>query len=391
MSKVKNNLSSEVIKRLGLEKTDSIVGHELRSARLKQNMTLSGVAKDTCSTSYLCKVEMNRIIPNRLLLEEICEKLSIDPNRIDALIESKENILKCVKAFLHEDYETIDKIYGECENFENYRAKVMGFIKDIAEKDMLKASNFYKELLPQLSIMGEFDLAIFGLFSGIYHFFIGEFDEAEDDLASLDQLPLEDDARTLKELYQFYNDLKRSKKECILSYEKICRKLEAQGDYKLVEKISYYLGIYYAKYQIESGFNDVKNRIGKEEYYNTLNYLYRYYGGFEYIGDYRTKMVSDFVIALINLNVDPDTTREILDYKAGKVELDFDYYYIEYMLLNEKDKSKYIVKYFAPIVETSRDEYLTDFFLKELIRLSEKEGRYRQIFEYHRIVSRYKR
>ena len=76
---MKKNFFIEELNRRG--KTDdnaySLIGTELKRVRMSQSQTLSSVAGDLCSVSYLCKVEKAQLKPNRYMLNEICKKLNV--------------------------------------------------------------------------------------------------------------------------------------------------------------------------------------------------------------------------------------------------------------------------------------------------------------------------
>ena len=49
----------------------NLIGAEIKRRRVSQSQTLSSIAGDVCSVSYLCKVEKNQLKQNRHMLKEI--------------------------------------------------------------------------------------------------------------------------------------------------------------------------------------------------------------------------------------------------------------------------------------------------------------------------------
>lgn len=388
MNKRTKETVNEVSRRISEKTDDNIIGNELRMHRLNQNITLSSLSKDTCSTSYLSKIETNRIVPNKLFLSEICSKLSLDNDNIDALINSKDNVKECIIAFLEGNIEFIKNIVDGNEGLINCRARIVEFIYYIIDNNLTSATKIYNMLSRNIKSMGDFDLAVFCLFAGVYHFNTERFEEAKAELKSLSDLTYDSDILLLRDLYIFYTDLKQSRVDSIIDYNIIYRKLGDLGYYKLMEKISYYLGIYFCKFKLETGFLNVMNKIQNPVYINSLKFLFQYYKKSFGNVDYNKDEVSDFVKALMNVNKNKEYVSNILENRVGKVELDFDYYYIEYLLIDDKKKSDEIIDYFAPIVEVTSDEFLINFFYDELIRYCEMEGRYKRIADFHKIINK---
>ena len=52
------------------------------------------------------------------------------------------------------------------------------------------------------------------------------------------------------------------------------------------------------------------------------------------------------------------------------------------------DTTKYEGKYYYYVVEVTQDEFLIHFFYNELIKYCEIEGRYKRIYEFHKIINK---
>ncbi len=98
---MKKNIFIDEIKRRGKvdENAYSMIGTELKRVRTSQSQTLSSIAGDLCSVSYLCKIEKAQLKPNRYMLNEICKKLHLESPKLDLLFELKNLLLKLVKYY----------------------------------------------------------------------------------------------------------------------------------------------------------------------------------------------------------------------------------------------------------------------------------------------------
>lgn len=387
MKKIESSIVNEINKRIQNEmESESIIGSELKMSRINQSMTLTALSKNTCSPSYLSKIETNKIIPNKYFVSEICEKLSIDPDKISVLYNSRDLLEKMVSAFLFENNSEIQNIYEEVVGLNNYRAVIVCFIKYLFEYKLDEAYDCYAKLIAIIKNMNKFDLAIFGLFSGVLHYYGGSFDEARDDLKCLDKLTVIDNVKILKNLFKFYIDLKQAKMSAILSYELIHKDLIGVGFYKKVEEISYYMGIYYAKYQNNEGFELMYSRIKKPMYLKSLAYLYAFFSGASLEYSFDGSEVNDFVKTIINSKSDIKYAKSLLEKHQNKVELDYDCFLLEYLMLNQDEKSDYISNKISKVFDYCRDDYLATFFLGEIIKIGIKSGRYKQIAAFYRTV-----
>ena len=107
---MKKNIFVDELKRRGKEdiNTYSMIGTELKRARTSQSQTLSSVAGNLCSVSYLCKVEKAQLKPNAYMLNEICKKLHVESPKINLLFELKHLLLKAVKLYYEKKWNELD-------------------------------------------------------------------------------------------------------------------------------------------------------------------------------------------------------------------------------------------------------------------------------------------
>ena len=176
-----NNLQTEIKKRvikkrLGDDKYN-IVGVEIKSRRKKQSITLEALSNDVCSQSYLCKMEMNKIEPNREFLREICSRLEITGDKLDNLLMLKDIIIGVIKALILDDNDFINSAYEEGNGLENYRFSIIRLAYYLANKKIGQAEIVYDELRCVISSMPEFDLAMFSALSALLSYYKADFKE----------------------------------------------------------------------------------------------------------------------------------------------------------------------------------------------------------------------
>ena len=379
MKNIKSQITFEIRKRMNEKKeNENVVGTEIRTARISNERTLVDVSSDICSPSYLYKIESNQIVPNKVFVSELFEKLGVDSKKIDAIYDSIDVVEDCIRGFFLNDYDLVKSYNNKLEGLKNYRVCLLNFIQSIYQKNFSKAFDEHKKLTKALKSMRDYDLMVFGVFSGIFHYYSGYYDAAKEDLLSVSYFKPEGYLALLIDLYLFYLDLILSKIDAVISYEKFYNKALKVGAYNRIEEASYYLGIMLAKYQAKRGFDDILKRINKKKYLNSLKFLYTFYGG-NFQASTDEKDVSDFVKALSNTKKNKKYVLQSLDEHQGLVELDYDYYFLEYLMQEDDAKVDYISETITPVIEVNRDLFLVLFFTKELAKSSLASGKYKQV------------
>lgn len=122
-----------------------MIGHVIRSERLKKNMKQSYLAKGICSPSYLSKIENNTTEPSEEILYLISKKLGIDLNlknkNVDKLLQGKDN-----KQYLNEIYKEIS-----IQRSEKYAKQVF---KELSElKFSFNGNEFYLYCLVYIRVL----------------------------------------------------------------------------------------------------------------------------------------------------------------------------------------------------------------------------------------------
>lgn len=89
----------------------------LKSARIKNNLTLEEVAKGICSVSYLCKVENQQLYPGNEYVKPLLERVDLDYESL-ILKEYSSEFKKAIKSYLYSDFDCISYIYNMVSNEE---------------------------------------------------------------------------------------------------------------------------------------------------------------------------------------------------------------------------------------------------------------------------------
>ena len=129
-----------------LENSYELIGIELKLRRTKLSKTLEYICRNTCSVSYLSKIENAEIKPNPKMLEEICKRLKITKESIDTINNSKKIYDDIFKGLFNNDTKPLLDAYEKVKGLNNYRAKLIMFLYYIYFEDLRNAEKQYKEL-----------------------------------------------------------------------------------------------------------------------------------------------------------------------------------------------------------------------------------------------------
>lgn len=166
----KQKLIDQIMKKYIFEDDPSaIVGTEIRLRRNGLSKTLDAISQDTCSVSYLSKIEKNEIKPNPRLLEEICTRLKLSKENIDIINNSKALYDDIIKAAFNYDINVIKDAYEKIKTLKNYRAKLIEFFFYVFTDEMKLARKIFNELNKLVASMLLNDLIIFAYTEALYH------------------------------------------------------------------------------------------------------------------------------------------------------------------------------------------------------------------------------
>ncbi len=160
------------------EKNYEIIGTEIKTQRLKNNLTQKQTSDMVCSTSYLCKIERNGIIPNKEFVQKLCDKVSISEDELKILYNLSKYIDIMVDSTYYNLDEEIINNYNLIKNFDNYKASIMKLIYYTYFNMLDDAVDINNKLDKLISSMNDKDLVVYAIFCGILYSKIHNFKEA---------------------------------------------------------------------------------------------------------------------------------------------------------------------------------------------------------------------
>lgn len=150
-----------------LEDELKVIACELKCRRVRSGLTLMELADDTCSSSYISKIENMQLRPNLEFLEELFSKLEISSSELDGLIGLDEKVVSLLEAYFDGDYQTIEDIYKETKNYLNYRRDIIELVYYVYKQQYSAAGEMLNKIAPLAKNMPKYDFSVFCLFKGI--------------------------------------------------------------------------------------------------------------------------------------------------------------------------------------------------------------------------------
>ncbi|MBQ9124883.1 MAG: hypothetical protein IJY14_04240 [Acholeplasmatales bacterium] len=388
MEKNIKNLKKELNQRKNKKEiVYDVVGVELKVRRLSLCKTLSAIAEKICSSSYLCKIEKNQITPNRYYLKEICNRLDMTQDKIDTLLNLKMTLAKVIRAYLTGNYSFIKKSYDEGNGLKNYRYKIIELIYYISIKDFYNANKIFMELMLLISNMTDFDLAVFGLFSGILSFYNQDFIDSIKTLRAVNNSFGIIDFDILKIKYTFYSFKCLNSPECISEYNKLKLYLLNNGYYELLEEANYVMALYLLKNKYFYNYSDIFKSIKSDKYRYTLIYLSRYMLAPKLDRSKLVTKANDFCSYLELLHTDRLKGCEVIErMNTSLFDIDFNLLILQYLAQNDDKRIEFIEKIALPILERTSDQFMIDLFLDELNRISTSKAKYKIFSQSYRLL-----
>lgn len=374
---MKNYLSKRIAERL-VRKSEykdryEIIGIEIKYQRIKQNLTQEALAKDICSLSYLCKIETSQIEANDLFLREICKRLDISGDKIEALLDSRNILEKTVAAYLIRDIDKIDESYELVSSFSNYRCQIIGLIHSISHLDIFSANKYHDVLLSLTSNMREFDFIIYSLFSAILQYYNFRFKEAYDVLITLDKFDLSNELYLLKNIYLFLVSYAQNKPETPIYYMNLRLDLVDKGLIKQYDEMRYVICLFYIKNKAYPLLDNEINSLINPYYKNSILVLKDFFdNNISRIlkSDENMSLMANYIKLYV---IDKLQLKQRLD------EIDYKYYIYDFDLLyllslvhkDEDDYYSFLTDVLLPKAGYTDDEYIKAYLLKEIFRISE--------------------
>ncbi len=379
---MKKNIFVEEMIRRGKEdlNTYSLIGTELKRVRTSQSQTLSSVAGDLCSVSYLCKVEKAQLKPNRYMLNEICKRLNLSSPKLNLLFELKDKLSDSVDYFYHKNKEELIKIYEDCKSFDNYRSKLISLIYFIYFYKLEEAQIVVKELVKITNVMSEDELSIFMVFYSYIRYYEDDYEETLDNIKILStNYSLDENLVKIASLLCLFCYVKLNSPMMLLHSQKLLEVFLKTSEYHQAEYVRY-LQIYYMI------SNDMLDSAYKE---------------FDYITNPTYKKTLEFFFSLKNNNVNKNETIEDLRPYAKLIytaiydrksymdiftkmdknlgyDCDFSLNVTNYLLLSDdEERLDELVNIIIPNISQTKNQVEKNYFLNELCHLCIKTGRYK--------------
>ncbi len=362
--KLSESFSKSVSQR-SLKKDDSnkILGSEIRLNRNDLELTLKNLAFQTCSVSYISKVETNSIDARPQYLSEICEKVNISLNDIDKLKEAKNTCYKLIELVYYSRQDEIKEIFEEIKIFKNFRHLIIDLYYYFYAHDYQSFEVNSAKIVKILSTLNDIDFSLYGYICAKYQIELNNAEEATKILEELESYGTEDPRLatlinySLLELYFKSNNIK-----FFSVYDNIMEFSKKTKDVIYVQKTYDLEKMFFIQNklinQLPNIYIDISNEFS--DLYNDFKILSNTITTYKIVFDYITKNIKG----------------ECID--------KHDQIFMEYMALKDKDVYKsveYLLKEALPFVYKENFEFYITFFTYELENFYRVNSTYKRYFE----------
>ncbi len=364
------------------DETFSILGTEIKSQRLKNNMTLKETAENVCSVSYLCKIERNDINPNPFFIEKICDRVSINEEELKTLYNLSSLISNVEKAVYYDDGDEIDKAYLKVKELDNYKARLIKLIYFIYHNKKDEAICINNQLNQLTACMSTADLISFALFCAMVYKKCNELKDATEILKKVIKSPYASEyglgiaMNMLLDIYYVTNSRRFLPIADRTMEFNTTHMNHKRYDYAMFLKAKHYLmnGIY-------DEFSLMIEKFKKSEYAQTIDLLNGAYN-FKTRKPESYKGVSRFYyyIAMFFNN----SKRFYLLDKDYQMLNDYEALYIKYLdLISKDDKDQFpiIMNELLPSALKMNATYLVGRLSELLVKKLCRDARYKQAYE----------
>lgn len=363
-----------------LEEQFTLIGSELKERRLNLSKTLLSVSENLCSVSYLSKIENNKIIPNKMYLKEICNKLDFSEEKIDTLFGLKDSLSIAIKAFISNDKEKLKSIIEKGKDISNCRYKIIRFIYFILNKDYELAKEVSYEIVRLISAIPDYDAKVYAVFYSIFLFYIQDLDNSLDNLLFIEQNDVPKELKLLILQYKYYIYISTNSPLSIFEYNNIIPFLVNNGMLDRVDRIHYLMCLYLLANGHVKRYSEIFKIIVDKQLRKTLCL----YSKLVYSPNMKYKMewineVEPFFYYLGLLKIDKSKIiSDIEGLNDLSFDVDFNCLYLKYLVIDsEMDKYTFISNIAFPTIRRYNSGYLKDFFINELAVLCNKFMKYK--------------
>ena len=379
---MRKNIFVDEIKRRVKEDNNaySMIGTELKRVRTSQSQTLSSVAGDLCSVSYLCKIEKAQLKPNRYMLNEICKKLNVESPKLQLLFELKNLLLKMVKLYYYKKTKEIKKLYEDCKEFDNYRTKLIFLIYYISFYKLEEANEVSNELFKITSEMLDDELGIFMVFYSILKFYDECYLETLDNLKQLSNLyTLEESLGKIASILCLECYVKINSPMTLLHSQKLLDLFLKNSEYSKAEYVRYLQVLYMIhNSMLDSALQEIKF-IQTVEYKKTLEFYFDLRNHTLKRKDSYSDLRPFAELLYIRIYEPKEYLKVFLKQNKNFIYLcDYSYNIANYYTLSDdKERYKELIDVIIPNIIQTNSFLDKSFFLKEFCRISSKFGRYK--------------
>lgn len=359
--------------------TGKIIGVEIKHRRLALCKTLATLADKICSVSYVSKIENNLAAVSNFYLHELCGRVELDEQQIQALMNLKTIIIRSIKAYVNNDAETITIMYQEGRGLSNYRYRIVEFIYYLYIKDLYNANESYVAITKLISSMGDFDLYVFSLFSSILYFYNQLYLDAFETAKILVDIDVSDDFKLLCHRCLFLSLFKMNRHDTTAAYYMYKDVIIKGARYDMLDEVNYYYALYLLKNDSNFEYELIIKQIRDIKYLNSICLFDDFLNNSLDINKYENIELTKFSQLLLLAYKEPNKAKDIVD---NIYEFDYEYdlntLLLNYILLdNNKDKFSYITDIALPQAQRSDDEFTMNFFLYKLSAIAIQDFKYK--------------
>lgn len=381
---MKNNFFKNELKRRGeVDKTTfAMVGAEMKRLRLKNNKTLSSIAENICSVSYVCKIERAQIKPNRHMLGEIFKRLDASDSDVKSLFDLKDFIFDSVEWFYTKNSKKFEDVLKRIKDLDNYRTTLFKFIYSIYIKDLGTANLLIKDIYKIANIMTNPELYIFMFFASVLYFYEEDYTTVISNLKLIASLEEGNLLGVLAYYYLFKAYLKINNPMCISYGENLSNFFFRTLDFTKGEEVKYLLCVY----KVWNGMGELvykeMNYLKDKRYKTSLDFYIRVQHPKFNINKFlsRIDMLTPFArLLLLYLAKDKRFGIEFLEFdRSNNFELEYSYNILSYLSLSDdEEKIDELLKCIFHNIEITKNALEKKFFLDHLCELSLRTGRYK--------------
>ncbi len=383
------DLRTEIEKRL---KEDNVnyetIGAEIKRHRLAMSKTLSSIADEDCSISYLCKIERNQVKPSLKYLNEICKKVNISKENIDYLLSSKELLIEAVKIFYFKDLEQKDKYTAKLEGLDNYRTEIIRLIFNLTENNIQEAGKCVDKIWSLISSLADFDLMIFAGFYGVYKYMTKEYIEASDYLKLALDFNIEVNYFRVILLMYLFKICYKIGSYRIYKYYKLLENERIQyGENLDLDQIYYYLSLFYLLEDNKKEYDASLLKINNKKYTYNLNILEKLINKEEDISA-NIYDLNDFVKTYYLIYKDSPNVLEEIDNANIDSDEKVHFKYIYLKAHNLEEAYEFLISIAFPYAIVKGLYSKARYYLDEMSNSIHRPNKYKRFFDMYRELER---